>query len=40
MIVLSRYGEPVAGIVLHGGLNFVSAHIGHAIVRAVPRRAE
>jgi CAAX protease family protein len=25
------------GIVLHGALNFVSAHIGHAIVRATPR---
>jgi membrane protease YdiL (CAAX protease family) len=24
-------------IVLHGGFNFVSAHIGHAIVRATPR---
>jgi len=37
MIFYLATGSLWPSIVLHGGLNFVSAHIGHAIVRASPR---
>jgi membrane protease YdiL (CAAX protease family) len=37
MIFYLYTGSLWPSIVLHGGLNFVSAHIGHAIVRATPR---
>jgi len=37
MIFYLSTGSLWPSILLHGGLNFVSAHIGHAIVRAMPR---
>jgi membrane protease YdiL (CAAX protease family) len=37
MILYLATGSLLPGILLHGGLNYISAHIGFAIVRAAPR---
>jgi membrane protease YdiL (CAAX protease family) len=37
MILYLATGSLLPGVVLHAGLNYISAHAGYAIVRAMPR---